>query len=184
VGNHNILFRQEYGFWLYNSPGARLTHNTCTANLYSAVSFIRSSAHSVCRNNSFAFQGNDVVVIAPYTDDEDALETFDCDYNNYGAHLRDQPEGVVFDRIVPREMDRHLHAEGKAIVRYIGAEGRSQRFRTMQEWQSFSGLDKHSIFADPLYLTTATRDFRLEPSSPNIGAGEDGTTIGALEAAH
>jgi hypothetical protein len=38
----------------------------------------------------------------------------------------------------------------------------------------------HSIFKHPRYADPVRRDFRLLPDSPNIGAGEGGTNIGAL----
>jgi len=51
---------------------------------------------------------------------------------------------------------------------------------SMAEWREFSGLDQHTLFADPLYRDSTARDFRLEPSSPNRSAGADGAIIGAL----
>jgi len=52
---------------------------------------------------------------------------------------------------------------------------------TLEDWHEFSGKDKHSIFADPRHHNLVEFDFRLNPDSPNIGAGENGTTIGAME---
>lgn len=180
-GTDNVLFRQEFGFKLYSSPGSKLTYNTCVANLYAAAIFIRSIEGSVCRNNSFAFQGNDVIVINPNSDDPPDLSSFDCDYNNYGTRLRTQPGGISYDSLLPRDSDRALLSESKAIVRYYETRGNFQRFLTMREWREYSSLDRHSIFADPLYVGMTDMDFRLSPSSPNIGAGENGGTIGAYE---
>lgn len=181
VGDHNVLFRQERGFMLHSSPASKLTFNTCIANLYGAATFIHSIEGSVCRNNSFAFQGNDVLVIIADQDEAADLHTFDCDHNNYGTHVRDQPDGIAFDRVVPRDSDRRILGQSKAIVRYHDQRDDLHRFLTMREWSEFSSLDANSIFADPLYVSTVERDFRLLPSSPNIGAGENGTTIGAHE---
>jgi len=55
------------------------------------------------------------------------------------------------------------------------------RPETFEDWQEFAGKDKHSIFADPRHHDLVEFDFRLNPDSPNIGAGENGTTIGAME---
>jgi hypothetical protein len=45
--------------------------------------------------------------------------------------------------------------------------------------ENFSGLDRHTIFADPLYRDTRGRDFSLDATSPNRGVGADHATIGA-----
>jgi hypothetical protein len=45
-----------------------------------------------------------------------------------------------------------------------------------------SGKDQHTIFKDPKYADTAAYDFHVRPGSPDIGAGENGSTIGALGA--
>ena len=85
-----------HGFWFYNSPDVTLTQNTCVANLYSAAAFLYSCENSICKNNSFTYQGNDVIVIEENVGDKGSLATFDCDYNNYGTSLREQPQGTTF----------------------------------------------------------------------------------------
>jgi len=180
TGRHNVLFKQENAFWFYNSPNATLISNTCAANLYSAAAFLYSCENSVCRNNSFAFQGNDVIVIEENLGQKPKLKTFDCDYNNYGTALRVQPEGISFDNVMPRQQESYLNHGSKAIVNYNEYRGEMKRFVNMAEWREFSGLDRHTIFADPLFVNTAARDFRIDPNSPNRGAGADGVTIGAL----
>jgi hypothetical protein len=182
VGRENVLFRQENGFWFYHSPRFKLEHNTCAANLYSAAAVLYSCENSVCRNNSFAFQGNDVIVIEEELGQKDKLKTFECDYNNYGTALRRQPAGTAFDSVAPRERDSHLAGGSKAIVNYTEYRGQMRRFVSMADWRSFSGLDRHTIIADPLYADTKSRDFRLDPRSPNNSAGAAGATIGASAA--
>jgi len=179
VGRENVLFRQEHGFWCYNSPNVALTHNTCVANLYSAAALLYSCENSVCRNNSFTFQGNDVIVIEENLGEKRKLATFDCDYNNYGTALREQPQGTKFDSISPRETENFLRGGSKAIVNYTEYRGEMKRFVSMAEWREFSGLDRHTLFVDPLYRDSAARDFRLDAKSPNRGAGADKATIGA-----
>jgi nitrous oxidase accessory protein NosD len=180
VGRDDVLFRQEHGFWFYNSPNVTLTQNTCVANLYSAACFLYSCENSTCRNNSFTFQGNDVIVIEENLGEKKRLATFDCDYNNYGTALREQPHGTVFDSIMPRETEGFLFGYSKAIVNYTEYRGEMKRFVSLAEWREFSGLDQHTLFADPLYRDSAGRDFRLDVKSPNRGAGADGATIGTL----
>jgi hypothetical protein len=181
-GRNNVLFQQEHAFWFYHSPRATLKNNTCAGNLYSAAAFLYSCENSVCSNNSFAFQGNDVVVIEEELGGKGKLDTFDCDFNNYGTALREQPAGTVFDRVEPREEEPHFHGWSKALVNYSEYNGDGKRFVSMAEWREFSGRDKHTIVADPLYINSAGRDFRIDSNSPNRVAGGAGTLIGALDA--
>jgi len=181
VAHHNLLFRQEHGFWLYNCPSSKLTHNTCVGNLYSAAAFLYSAVGSTCRNNSFAFQGNDVILIHVRKGEEGNLKKFDCDYNNYATSLRAQAEGVEIQTIKPREEEGFLNFGSKAIGNLTVWKGKMHRVHTMDAWRKLTGLDQHSIFANPLYVNAKGRDFRLSPDSPNIGAGANGSTIGAMQ---
>ena len=54
------------------------------------------------------------------------------------------------------------------------------RPETFEDWQKFAGKDQHSTFADPRHHDLVEFDFHLDPNSPNVGAGENGTTIGAM----
>ena len=122
-----------------------------------------------------------MIVIEEELGQKSKLKTFDCDYNNYGTALREQPPGTKFDSITPRKSESFLSGYTKAIVNYSEYKGQGKRYVSLDEWREFSGLDRHTIFADPLYRDTAGRDFRLDPKSPNRGAGADGKTIGARE---
>lgn len=171
VAERNLWLRQESGLYLLSSPGARITQNTGCRQMYAAVHVIDSAKGTVMRNNSFCFNGNDQYVI--YGIGGADLSTFDCDYNNLGTKLRAKPEGE--ELLEPK--DRRLFSGSKAIISCDG-----QRFHTLKAWQEFSGKDKHSIFADPLYVGAVAHDYRLDPESPNLSAGEKGATIGAFGA--
>jgi len=102
------------------------------------------------------------------------------DYNNYGTALREQPAGTKFDSLTPRTNEDFLSGGSKAIVNYSEYRGEGKRYVSLDEWRAFSGLDQHTLFADPLYRDSRSRDFGLEPNSPNRGAGAGRATIGAL----
>jgi hypothetical protein len=69
-------------------PGPCSLCATCVANLYAAAAFLYSCEKSICRNNSFAFQGNDVIIIEENLGEKRKLATLDCDYNNYGIERK------------------------------------------------------------------------------------------------
>lgn len=50
---------------------------------------------------------------------------------------------------------------------------------TFAQWQAGTPYDDHGVNADPLYVDAGTHDYRLQPGSPMIGAGHDGSNIGA-----
>jgi hypothetical protein len=99
------------------------------------------------------------------------LRTFDSDHNNFGTVLSPQPEGVVFDSLIPRPEEPYFKGGSKAIVRYTESGGQVTHFVSMAQWREFSGLDRNSIYADPLYVNSFARDFRIQTKSPNRNAG-------------
>jgi hypothetical protein len=169
-GRNNVFFQQEHGFWFYRSPRVTLLNNSCVAHVESAASFVHSIENSVSRYNSFAFQGNMVLAIEEDPGRKATLRTFDSDHNNFGTALRPQPEGVVFDSLIPRQEEPYFKGGSKAIVRYTESGGQVTHFVSMAQWREFSGLDRNSIYADPLYVNSFARDFRIQTKSPNRNA--------------
>lgn len=46
-----------------------------------------------------------------------------------------------------------------------------QKAQQLSDWQAFSGQDKNSQFADPLFMDPSRSDFRLQAGSPAAGKG-------------
>jgi nitrous oxidase accessory protein NosD len=170
VADHNVIYQMEQGIFLSRSPRARVTHNTILMNLYGAVKFLHSAENSVSLNNSFAFSGNDQYLVE--FRDEREFQTFRSDFNNVGTKLRNPDPG---DDIVPDHPFFRGHGS-KAVISLNGG-----RYNSLRAWQQATGKDLNSIFRDPKYVDPEGWDYRPKPDSPNIGAGEGGTTIGALE---
>ena len=110
-----------------------------------------------------------------------AFVEFDCDYNNYCTELRSQEPGAQFDSVPPRE--KILFCWSKAIIRLFPSNIPKHRFISMDHWRAYSGKDAHSIFADPLHRACGEQRFELDPKSPNLSAGERGSTIGCFDSA-
>jgi hypothetical protein len=166
IADHNVMYNIAHGFYLLQCPRSRITFNTVCGTDFGGAAFVFSAAGTVNRNNSFAYNGNDQFTLEGA--DANEMATFDSDYNNLGTKLRKDAAFEVKDKFFQ-------HHGSKNIISIDG-----KIYRTMKKWQEETGKDLHSIFADPLYCDAAHDDFRLQPGSPNIGAGEGGATIGAL----
>jgi len=188
VAERNLTYSTEWGLVLWDSPRSKLLSNTSTSHTYACATFLGSGVRgTVCRNNDFAFGGNDVLVFYLEEDQREWLQELDSDYNNLGAHLRssegqmvqdDNPTGVQVDSVQPPEA---FLRGGKALVAFVVGEWKPGcRYLNLDDWRAFSGQEQHSIFADPLHLSYLEYRFELEPKSPNLGAGENGATIGAF----
>lgn len=171
-----VLYAMDQGLVLRQCPSFSITHTTVARTLHFGAVFDRSAAGSVFRNNSFASAASYHLVIFPATD----LKTFDSDHNNLAAHIRaDSASRPGPDETPLRGAgDFFASVQTKAIVTI--PPDPSDRYGSLRAWQETTGQDRHSIFKHPRYVNPAQRDFRLSPRSPNVGAGEGGTDIGAL----
>jgi len=174
----SVFTANEYGVDAVRSPGLTLRHNTAFLNLYSAIRLSASARHSRLFHNSFTFTGNDSITVDE--PDPEALASLQCDFNNYGAWLRDDtaPQRPENDFQPAARYAGTGGLKSKHIIRLrTGSSGVWKTFTRMEEWRRFSGQDAHSIFDDPRYQAPLQGDFRLLPGSPNRLA--DGKVIGA-----
>jgi len=104
----------------------------------------------------------------------------------YGVGPRPSPQVAIYPDGYKGNIifDYNLFFAGgkKKIIEVYGLDHAENLVKgaTLAEWQSNSGQDAHSIHADPLFVDLEAGDFRLQPGSPALGAGEKGVTIGAM----
>ena len=180
----NQIFRTRYGIFLLDSPHSSLTHNTGTL-CWTPVIIYRSTSGTVCRSNCLAYNYMENLRIVG-----GSLASLNCDYNNLGTkfknltphQLRTQPdlERIVAQRQELDPLEKRLQVSSKWLTRFEHLRNGITYFYSFRDWQERSGHDRHSIFADPQFHNVEEFDFTVPRSSPNVGAGEDGSTIGAL----
>ncbi|HWL51458.1 MAG TPA: right-handed parallel beta-helix repeat-containing protein, partial [Chthoniobacteraceae bacterium] len=162
----NLFTALEHGAVVSFSPGLRIVGNTAFQNLYAGLNLRNTLRDAVITHNSLTFTGNDSLSLNEQ--DEAAFASATIDFNNYATFLRSdalyRPEN---DFPLPPE---YGHVGSKAIIRaeVNEAPGVVTRYYTMGHWQEFSGKDRHSFFADPLYVAPLEGDFRVRPGSPNL----------------
>jgi hypothetical protein len=127
-----------------------------------------------CRS-SLTFPGNYTYQVSSL--DSDDWKSFDCDYNNlFFYHVASRTP------LPPGEQTSSFPGDpfrGVETKRLVSIEG-SKFIASLTDWRQRTGLDAHSIFRYPKYANPNGDDYRPVPDSPNIAAGENGTTIGAL----
>ncbi|HRU06002.1 MAG TPA: hypothetical protein P5137_09540, partial [Candidatus Brocadiia bacterium] len=70
----------------------------------------------------------------------------------------------------------HIPAKFKST---IGKLPNTDRIQTLAEWQKATGLDAHSLCAEPIFTDPVHGDFRLKPGSPGLTQADDGGAVGA-----
>lgn len=187
--DHVTIHSVCVGIVLWYAPGARITYNTSAVNLFGGLSIIHSTKDTVVRNNVLCFNG---ISQMNFEDDANNMRdgkvfaSFDADYNNYACRVTD----VVMGPLVENEnLKNKSYGNSKSIIGCLYVKEATAinptnypfngRFYTMESWKKSSWKDAHSIYADPLWVDPQKRRFDLQGASPNIGAGENGSTIGA-----
>jgi hypothetical protein len=175
--DHNLFFALNTAFRFDQCDGFRIINNT-TVRIFHRVGAIVHSGNGYLRNNSFAL-GSSYLLHLHVSDEQ--LKSFDSDYNNFAVYLRQDTRGKAPpDEILMPEQHDFYYGESKSMVLLDGPNNSLIPIPTLAAWRERTGQDRHSIFAHPRYADPKHRDFRILPSSPNIGAGENRANIGAL----
>ena len=65
---------------------------------------------------------------------------------------------------------------GEFFARVIPREGEARKF-SLDEWREL-GFDRHSVFADPLFVDPSNNDYRVKPESLALTVGFENFAMG------
>lgn len=168
IYRHNVIWNSEYSFEFWNRPKVARTenilfeHNTCVDAGYCWSHTQRpdpNGAHLMFYHNPSTTKN---VVIR----------------NNIFVNSTEVCLRMENDWRPGLSMHNNLYWQsGKEVVRWLIKE----HFSTGEfpRYQTETGLDRGSIFAAPLFVDPAARDYRLQPGSPGTGLATDGGPVGA-----
>jgi hypothetical protein len=183
----NNFFREKSGWGLDLDDGAsnyHIFHNLCVG-----VSMkLREGAHRLIENNIWVDGANSPCFHVGNTDNHDRYlrnitvmntehATPEHDLNfEMGAHFGEMYTLIKPPKVGPwlEELDYNLFFNnlGSFSARVITGEGGSgeKKKYSLEEWQAL-GFDKHSRFADPMFVDPSNDDYRVMPESPALELG-------------
>lgn len=89
-------------------------------------------------------------------------------------------ENRVLHTIMPKiRCDYNLSYIPATYKSNIGRLPGAEPVKTIEEWRKITGLDLHSLCAEPKFVDPENGDFRLAPGSVGLTLAEDGGPVGA-----
>jgi len=164
-----------WGVYLDATCGSYLVENNLVYNTLSGGLMFNNGGHEhTIQNNIFATSADHA--LWPYAEKRPSTFRRNIFYLTQGDLLIPHGESSLKERLAAREplglWDENLywHTGGADRLRFYR--------RSFSEWQSL-GLDRRSLVADPQFVSSGTRDFRLKPESPALGLGFQPWDIGS-----
>jgi len=162
---NNVVWNCEYSFEYWNNPETALTknirfvNNTCVD-----AGTVWSHAQRPDRNGShLMFYSNTAVTSG-----------IEVKYNVFSGVTEWGSRYSSGWKPLP-EMDHNLwFTEEGVMVNWFG-----KKIESFEGYRETTGLDAHSLFADPEFLDAAGGDYRLAPDSPARTIRPDGGPVGA-----
>ncbi|MDD4102813.1 MAG: hypothetical protein PHU80_09335 [Kiritimatiellae bacterium] len=168
VYRHNVIWNSEYSFEFWNRPAIARTenilfeHNTCVdaGHCWSHTQRPDINGAHMMFYSSPSATTNFVVRNNIFANSTEVCLRMDSDWRN----------GLV--------MHNNLYWQtGKNVARWLIKEHFG--VEEFARYQSATGLDRGSLFAEPLFVDAGTRDYRLQPGSPGSVLATDGGPVGA-----
>ena len=180
VFRDNVIWQSEYAFEFWNhdenghTESVVFEHNTCVDSGYvwshaqrpnpngaHLMSYHHTgfSTNIVMRNNVFCRSSD-----RGFRYFSDWRHAMDMDYN-----LHYEPLNILSQYHCPA-------AEAKTGHRSWCFGPGAQEFA---RYQARTGLDRHSVFAEPQFVNPSVKDYRLRPGSPGSDLASDGGPVGA-----
>ena len=162
---NNVIWNAEYSFEYWNSPetavtkNIRFVNNTCV-NAGTVWSHAQrpdpNGSHLMFYSNMAATSGFEV-----------KYNVF-CNVTDWGSRYSSGWKQLP-------DMDHNLWFSKKGVMAYWFRE----KIGGFDEYRKKTGLDAHSLFADPKFVDAANGDYRLAPDSPARKIRPDGGPVGA-----
>lgn len=162
---NNVVWNCEYSFEYWNHPetartqNIRFINNTCVN-----AGVVWSHAQRPDRNGShLMFYSN-----TAETSGIEVKYNIFCNVTEWGSRYSSGWKPLP-------HMDYNLwFSEEGVMVNWFG-----KKIASFEDYRKTTGLDEHSVFADPRFVDAAQGDFRLAPDSPAHKLRPDGGPVGA-----
>jgi len=151
---NNVFLCGVVGVAVSNCPGARIASNTIIG------------------------EGNYGVVVIPGAADQSYRIESNIFYRAIMGY-KTGPNIWVMNIKPDLFCDRNLFYIAEGTKATLGKLPATDRLPSLEAWQTATGLDRHSLAAQPIFLDPEKGDFRLAPNSPGIKLAEDGGPVGA-----
>jgi hypothetical protein len=162
---NNVIWNCEYSFEYWNRPATSVTRNIQFVNNTCVnAGVVWSHAQRPNPNGSH-------LMLYTNTADTSGFEVkhnIFCNVTDWGSRYTGGWETLP-------EMDHNLWFSEQGVMAYWFRD----KIATFREYQETTGLDTHSIFADPKFVDPADGDYRPAPDSAARTARPDGGPIGA-----
>ena len=165
VYRNNIIWNSEYSFEYWNNPESAVTkniqfvNNTCVN-----AGVVWSHAQRPDRNGSHLMFYTNTAATAGF---EVKYNIF-CNVTDWGCRYSAGWE------VLP-DMDYNLWFSNGGVMAYWFKD----KIEDFASYQQTTGLDRHSIFAEPAFVDLDGGDYRLAPDSPARKIRPDGGPVGA-----
>ncbi len=169
VINNRAYHNSDTGIYISSSAGCRVYNNTTYQNGKSGISIEVSVRGDGTPNRKISGYSNRIFnnIVA---DNQTVHYSKSFNLGLIGKTGTDLP--AITDSklpMVPNVSDYNLFYKAGSEPFFIGPG--SARPKTLQEWQTASGQDAHSVWAEPGFTDASKGDFNLSASSPARGKG-------------
>ena len=165
---NNVIRNAEYSFEYWNNPETALTRNIRFVNNTCVnAGTVWSHAQRPNQNGShLMFYSNTAV-----TSGIEIKYNVFCNVTEWGSRYERGWKPLP-------DMDYNLWFTNAGVMtRWFG-----KKVASFEDYRKVTGLDAHSLFADPQFLDAAKHDYRLAPDSPAHKIRSDGGPMGAVMA--